>query len=251
MSGFSCILQCRHSLPRVAFLTNARCFPGSLVLRHGHTAEPCCPPVSADSAPSRRNAATFLPHPDSTASFMCPRQSWEHDFKRKLSILDRCYFASFLLLSAVWRQGRSFSELHIRYRKAISVNHSGGHVSQTSTECVFPRGLGYKHCLFPINKAQGRKPADVHSNTSIERQGLSVSTGLVRRFPWPAQDDKHLIWRCTHPSGFLMKGELSNMSHLDNVIMIPQLFQWSGQIDQNQQGQSARFRLIFLCQDFN
>lgn len=91
--------QCSHSLLtacRDAFLTNAlRGFPGTPVLQHGHTAELCCPPVSAHPAPSRRNAATSLAHPDPTAFFMCPTQSRNMDFKRKLSILGKCILLLF------------------------------------------------------------------------------------------------------------------------------------------------------------
>lgn len=119
VSGLSCILKpCQRrvshssaathpSLPGGtaflinAFLTNTRRFPGTLVLRHGHTAESCCPQASGDSAPTRRNAATFLVHPDPTATFMCPTQSQEHGFQKKTVYSGQMHFASFLLLSAV------------------------------------------------------------------------------------------------------------------------------------------------------
>lgn len=95
--------QCSHSLLTAwrDGLPYKRSFPRTLVLRHGHTAESCCPPVSGDSAPTTRNAATFLVHPDPTAIFTCPTQNQERGFQKKNVYSGQMHFASFLLLSGV------------------------------------------------------------------------------------------------------------------------------------------------------
>lgn len=93
--------RCSHSL-RSAWRVSLQTQEPLFVLRHVHTAESCCPPpVRGDAAPTRRNAAAFLVHPDPTAIFMCPKQSQEHGLQKKTVYSGQMHFAFFLLLSAV------------------------------------------------------------------------------------------------------------------------------------------------------
>lgn len=208
-----------HSSLPGAFLTNAPRFPGTLVLRHGHAAESCCPPVSGDSAPTRRNAATFLVHPVSTAIFMCPTQSQEHGFQKNAVYFGQMHFASFLLLSAVWCQGRSFSQLHIRYKhisnfcqplwwscisslnwacishrfgvQALPIPHQTREESLQMYTATFP--LKGKDCLWPLG--WWRDSPGLPKVTSIWYEDALVQVASSRKE--------------------------NDLSHLDNVIMIP------------------------------
>lgn len=140
------------------------------MLRHGHTAESCCPPVSGDSAPTTRNAATFLVHPDPTAIFTCPTQNQERGFQKKNVYSGQMHFASFLLLSGVWCQGRRLQELHTRYEQISNFCQPlWSCVSQTSTEPVLPTGLGCKHCLFLITQCTGKKTCRCMEQHSHEK----------------------------------------------------------------------------------
>lgn len=156
------------------------------------------------------------------------------DFKRKLSILGRCILLLFCC--------------SLLYDVKVEVFQS----CTSDTDKQFLPTTVVVMYLEPQLSAYFSR---VHREGSLQ---MYAATLPLKGKDWPwggaGEDSPGLpkvtsIWYEDALIQVASSRKENDLSHLDNVVMIPQLFQWSGQIDQNQQGQW--FRWIFLCQDIN